>query len=547
MYSYLRRFTISRRLFSITVLAMLGILTAASYVSIQLKDSLYEQRRTSLRNQVESALGVIEAFYARVQRGELDEASAKKQALATLAVLRYDEGTGYFWVNDMQPKVLMHPLKESLVGKDMSSSTDAVGKYHWREFVEVVRSNGRGFVTYRWEHKQTKTVADKVSYLGSFAPWGWIVGSGTLFQDIDEIIYDNIRSVLFSAGFFAALLLLVSLLVSRSVTAPIRETTRAMQEIASGDGDLTQRLPIQGSDELTELAGAFNLYTTKIQETVKDVDEATRQLVVFANRLSELSRAAHEGVDRQQHELSQVATAATEMSVTVKEIAHSAAEAANSANAADQNTQQGQSSVHQVRDIIRTLADDVRGSFEAVNQLANDSDAIAGVLDVIRGVAEQTNLLALNAAIEAARAGEQGRGFAVVADEVRTLASRTQSSTQEIQSMIENLNKGVSRAVTSIQGSTDTASTAIELGEQTDSALQAIVQAVSKINDMNTQIASAAEQQSVASQEIETRVLSIANVSQESAENSGETAAASTTLTQLGQNLEKLLSQFKIA
>jgi len=445
----------------------------------------------------------------------------------------------------MRPKVLMHPLKDSLIGKDMTNNTDASGKHHWREFVRIVRENGNGFVTYTWEHKKTGVVGEKVSYLGGFAPWGWVVGSGTLFDDLDAIFYENVRSLIIAGGLFAFLMLGYAALAGRSVVRPIAETTMAMEEIASGGGDLAQRPPTEGQDELTALAAAFNLFTSKIENTVREVGATTGKLSSSSEELTTISNASHGGVERQHAETEQVATAFTEMSAIVNEIARSAENAANAAQQADENSQDGHSKVEEVHASIQDLVGEMQAAVQVVQQLSTDSAAIGVVLEVIRGVAEQTNLLALNAAIEAARAGEQGRGFAVVADEVRTLASRTEKSTMDIQAMTERLSGGVAKAVAAIQHSAETTERTLDRGDKAGATLNRIVDAVAAIKDMNTQIASAAEEQATVSQQIEQNVANISDLAQESASNSGRTAAASQTLAHLGENLSTLVGHFK--
>jgi len=251
---------------------------------------------------------------------------------------------------------------------------------------------------------------------------------------------------------FAAGLTLVYFL-SLGISNPIKRTVNAMNDIAEGEGDLTMRLDENGKDEIAMLAIAFNQFAEKVRKTVSQVAGSTAQLASAAEELDTITRETTEGVLQQQNETEQVATAMNEMTATVQEVARHAGEAAAFAQSANQESVSGKNIVSETTSVINKLAAEIEQSANVINELESDSENIGSVLDVIKGIAEQTNLLALNAAIEAARAGEQGRGFAVVADEVRTLASRTQQSTEEIHNMIERLQRNSRQAVEVMQAS----------------------------------------------------------------------------------------------
>lgn len=330
------------------------------------------------------------------------------------------------------------------------------------------------------------------------------------------------------------------------IILPINNLQATMQDIAAGEGDLTQRLPEKGNDEIAKVALAFNLFVSKIQKTLIQTSDSMDELNGATNTLSELAQQNSESVNRQRAETQQVATAITEMAATVKDIAQSADSAASSAREANNEATEGKEAMANTVNAIDTLAVEVTNAAEVINKLEVDSESIGSVLDVIRGIADQTNLLALNAAIEAARAGEQGRGFAVVADEVRTLASRTQESTSEINSIIENLQSGTRNAVHVMNGGLSTANQTVETAVRAGEALDNIVQSVSTILDMNTQIATASEQHTIVAQEIDRSVVRISEVSETAAEGSNQTADKSQELSALGEKLQGLVSQFKL-
>lgn len=347
------------------------------------------------------------------------------------------------------------------------------------------------------------------------------------------------------AAIALALGLLMAMLIARSIVQPIRAAAAAMRDIAAGEGDLTRRLTVHGRDEVSELAQAFNSFAEKVRVLISDVAGSSNQVASAAEQMSVITDELKRDLAHQRGEIEHVATAMNEMTATVQEVARHASQAAHSADSTDQQAVQGQQVVARAVSAIDAVAIDIEHAVAVIARLQDDSKSISSVLEVIRGVAEQTNLLALNAAIEAARAGEQGRGFAVVADEVRTLASRTQQSTGEIQAVIEQLQSAAHEAAAVMQQSQARARDSVEQAQQASGALEQITHSVTRINDMNAQIASAAEEQSSVSDEINQNVVNINDVADRVTDSAGQTAQASTQLARLAVDLQALVGQFK--
>ncbi len=335
-------------------------------------------------------------------------------------------------------------------------------------------------------------------------------------------------------------------LVSRTITGSLRTVVTAMRDIAEGEGDLTRRLEVKGHDEIAQLSMAFNTFGERIQQVISQISGSTSQLASAAEQMSVITDQTSQGVQRQQSETDQVATAMNEMTATVQEVARSATAAAEAASRADGEATAGKGVVSRTVDAIDNLAGEVEKAAQVIQKLEADSVEIGSVLDVIRGIAEQTNLLALNAAIEAARAGEQGRGFAVVADEVRTLASRTQQSTQEIQTMIERLQGGARDAVQVMDEGRSRAKTSVEQAAQAGSALDSITNAVGEIASMNTQISDAASQQGEVAEEINKNIFNITQIADQTAEGAQQLSSAGGDLARLASDLQGMVGQFKV-
>ncbi|KJK03709.1 chemotaxis protein [Pseudomonas sp. 21] len=346
----------------------------------------------------------------------------------------------------------------------------------------------------------------------------------------------------------AALALLVgalaSLLITWMIVRPLRQVIGMASRIA--EGDLSVSIEVRRKDEVGQLMGAVGSMADSLRGIVSRLSDGVGQITASAQALSSVTERTQHGVNSQKAETDQVATAMNQMAATVHDVARNAEEAASSAEQADGKVASGQDVVRQTLGRIEQLADAVRAATESIEQLGRESQSIGSVLDVIKNVAEQTNLLALNAAIEAARAGEQGRGFAVVADEVRALARRTQQSTAEIETLIAALQSGANTSVQRMQRSHALVEMTVGDAVQTEAALGTIASAVAVIHQMNQQIAAASEQQSAVAEEISRSVSSIRGIADESAQAMESTASSSVELAQLSRELQGLVGQFRL-
>lgn len=339
---------------------------------------------------------------------------------------------------------------------------------------------------------------------------------------------------------------LIAILFPGMVTRPLNRMIGAIDDLASGDGDLTLRLDVGSKDELGTLSSSLNLFLDKLHGLISKLAGTASQVRSSAQQLLDLNEQTQSLVTTQHTSTDMVATAMNQMSSTVHDVAQSASSAAQAARQADADASNGSNLVKSSTESIINLAQDVERAAKVIHTLETEVESVGSVLDVIRGIAEQTNLLALNAAIEAARAGEQGRGFAVVADEVRTLASRTKESTQEIQKMIESLQQGARNAVMVMNSGQENTKISVERAESAGTSLLEITNAVASISDMNIQIASAAEEQSIVTEDVNKNITEISMIAENTAQISTQAAQASSELAAYAEELDRIVKNFTI-
>ncbi|WP_458378408.1 methyl-accepting chemotaxis protein [Pseudomonas chlororaphis] len=516
------------------------------------RQRLLGEAKATLQSYVEVALSTVKPLYDAAAPGDT---AARAQVVKLLSNISYGKD-GYFFGYDSETVRLFKGNSPDGVGKSFKDNRDPNGVYVNRELVKVGK-DGTHYVQYSSTQPGSDVLVPKLGYTEYLPKWDLIVGSSVNLDGIDAQVAEveasvnqRMRGMVLSIIGIAVVVLLViaaiGMLVANTILRPLNLMKLNLDDIAAGEGDLTRRLAITSQDELGDLAGSFNRFVDKIHGLVRQITEMTGQLTGLVTQVSEQAQRSEQAMERQRHETDQVATAINEMSSAAQEVARSAQGAAVAAQQTDEEGQAAKRVVDGSIQQIHALVSDIRSSGTSLDSLQKDVASIVSVLDVIRSIAEQTNLLALNAAIEAARAGEAGRGFAVVADEVRALASRTQQSTQEIQGMIDRLQQGTRTAVEAMRRSSDAGDGTSHQANEAGASLDAMAQLIGTINSMNAQIASAAEEQTAVAEEINRSVHQIAVAVDSVADETQLGAQTSRSLADLGQRLGKLVGQFRI-
>lgn len=468
-----------------------------------------------------------------VKRGEYKGVAGADIGLGAIAKILETvtlADTGYAALINEQGTVLFHP-KQALVGKNIS---ELIGGKPGLDGSTHEYSNEEG----NWEASFHPISAARGAK--------WRLGT---FVNTDKI-KAPVQSARVTGLIIAAIGLIVSLVIlhlgTRVLMAPVWRLVKALADVGSGDADLTQRLDDRATDEVGDLARSFNQFVENIQNVVRDVQQGSTELGHNVRSLRDTASTSRSSVESQQAEIDMVATAINEMSTAAGEIAQNAQQTAEAANTADSDTRASLETVAASRDAVQKLSREINAAAEVIDTLGKDVASITTVLEVIQGVAEQTNLLALNAAIEAARAGEAGRGFAVVADEVRNLAQRTQSSTEEISNMIERLQKGATDAVDVMKASTAVSNVSMEKAQDAMEALNRIAEAITSISQMTSQIATASEEQTSVTEELNSSITRIADQGQEAAAAATENDVYTGQIESIGKALNQNVSRFRV-
>jgi methyl-accepting chemotaxis protein len=527
------------------ILASFLLLMIVGLTTLRIASSDDNQAR--VEQLFKSAFNVVKEIERYVANGKMTEAQAKELATQILRENKYNK-TEYVYVADENMNFIATPLDPQLHGTSFNDFKDSKGNSVGKILKNAVNKNPNGIAQYEWNQKQADgSIEEKLSIAQKTPIWGWYVGTGIGFAEVEARFWSSAKWQVFICLVLTAALGVVLFWSTRKLLDDLggepKRVLRLVQKIASGDltGSTTTQnctaRPDSVFGSMIQLRESMAKILGSIDDSVKKLRNETHDA---NNRTTEIDRT----FEAQRTEIDMVATAMTEMSATSQTVADSAGAAAQSTVEADQQGVKAHEIVDSAVNSIETLANQIDDASTVITELGNDVSNIVSVLDVIRGIADQTNLLALNAAIEAARAGEQGRGFAVVADEVRNLAKRTQDSTAEIQNMIERLESGSHRGVETMSMSKTSSISTVSQTQEAAEALNQIAQALSSITDMNTHIASAADEQNKVGDDISSRINIIAESSHEAAELAHSGRDATQVLTELTDELETLMTHF---
>ncbi|MCP4987374.1 MAG: HAMP domain-containing protein [Colwellia sp.] len=545
MNNIFRLLTIKRKLILIMVVAIIAVVVSQAVSLNSLWINLNENKKNELKNITEVAYSIITKQDSLVKENKISLTQAKLNAKKSIAALTYGKNE-YFFLFDQQYNMVMHPNKPSLDNTSQKALVDSNGFHFFKSLIDQSSLNGESYVDYLWPRPGQSEPIRKTSYAKYYAQWNWGVATGLYNDDIDAMFWQELTASTVST--FIILLILIPFVYSASATIiqPLEHIDNQLITIARTK-DLSIRASLEGKDEITEMGKALNSMLDSINTTLSEMLSAAQQVASSSTELSATTTQTLTSLESQKNETLQVASAMTQMSTTVHEVATNTSEAAQATHGAASATNTGKSVVLTTKKSVKELVGKLESAEISIQNLEKQTSNISSILTVISGIAEQTNLLALNAAIEAARAGEQGRGFAVVADEVRSLSSRTHESTNEIHQVISELQAGSLSAVKAMVESKEAADLVESQTNKTEEALTNISNAVEQIDAMASQISVASEEQSAVAEEVNRNINNISHISEETAAGGQQTAVASEELSQLAIRMTNNIEEFNLS
>ncbi|MBK7327145.1 MAG: methyl-accepting chemotaxis protein [Propionivibrio sp.] len=534
------------KLNGLTVITIVGLCILVVIVLMGEKGQLLADRKNKIRNLVEVAQATISGYEKQAKEGKLSVEEAKRLAIDAVRGMRYDK-VEYFWINDLKAVIVMHPIKPELDGKDLSEFKDKNGKLIFVEFAKIAKDQGGGFVDYVWPKPGSEAAVPKISYVMGVEGWGWVVGSGIYVDDVDALFRQNAMKLLawvaVIGGFIGVSLTLVSRNVLKLMGGDPQVARQITQRIV--DGDLSSEIVCVPGDTTSLLYGMKEMQET-LRTMIRSILNNAATLSTASSQLLTTFENVSEHAQQHGESASSMAAAVEEMTVSIDQVAENAQEAHSISMQASELSTEGTHIIESAASEMQKISDAVQSSATVIEDLGRHSEQISSIVNTIKEIADQTNLLALNAAIEAARAGEQGRGFAVVADEVRKLAERTSLSTTEIASMVGKIQNGTRSAVSSMQSGVVQAGKGVELATQAGNSINEIRSGSMRVTEVVNSISEAIREQVTASSEIAKSVEKVAQMSEENAVAMKDTTQSAHHLKQLSSSLNDSVSRFKL-
>jgi methyl-accepting chemotaxis protein len=512
-----------------------------------LGDVTLDERKSGVRNAVEAAHGVLQHYQKRELAGELSRQDAQAAALAAIKGMRY-AGEEYFWINDLRPHMVMHPIRPELDGKDLSEVRDPNGKRLFVEFVEAARGSGAGFVDYLWPKPGASTPQAKVSFVKAFTPWQWVIGSGAYVQDVDETFWRHTRHTMILSTLAMLVVTLAAWRIGRGILRQLGGEPSDLQRVAGqiAERDLTAHVKVAAGDTRS-ITYAMEQMQARLAEVIRRVRDNARDVTGAVREAAEVGRSIHDASLRQTEVAGSTAAAIEQMAVSIAHVSENTDEARGNSQRTAEIAQRGEEFARDASDGIAQISETVSRAAKQIQVLRDRSGEIGEIADVIREISDQTNLLALNAAIEAARAGEQGRGFAVVADEVRKLAERTGAATTQIAQVIVSVKTETESAVASIERIVPKVESGAQRSKQAAEALRAIREGAGDTLLRLEDVVASMKELSSASNSVATNMQEVAEMAERSSSEIRSSTESTEKLKHSAEALEHLTAGFQVA